>query len=51
MLTNKLVTACQGVPTCRIAISNPSNELATLINSLQSLIVAWEKENPASTTT
>jgi hypothetical protein len=46
VLTNKLVTACQGVPACRIAISNPSEELATLINKLQSSIVAWEKENP-----
>jgi hypothetical protein len=47
ILTNKLVTACQGVPACRIAISNPSEELATMINRLQSLIVAWEKENPS----
>ena len=48
-LTNKLITACQGVPACRIAISNPSEDLASLINKLQSSVVAWEKENPNST--
>jgi hypothetical protein len=45
ILTNKLVTACQGVPACRIAVSNPSEDLATLINKLQSSIIAWENEN------
>ena len=48
-LTNKLVTACQGVPACRIAISNPSEELSTLINKLQSSVIAWEKETPRTT--
>ena len=51
ILTNKVVTACQGVPACRIAISNPSENLATLINQIQSSIVVWEKENPGSATT
>lgn len=46
ILTNKLVTACQGIPACRIAVSNPSEDLAALINKLQSSIVAWETENP-----
>ena len=49
ILTNKLVTACQGVPACRIATSNPSEDLAALINKLQSSVVAWERENPSST--
>jgi hypothetical protein len=40
ILTNKVVTACQGVPAYQIAISNPSKDLATLINKLQSFIVA-----------
>lgn len=46
ILTNKLITACQGIPACRIAISNPSEDLPALINKLQSSIIAWEKENP-----
>ena len=50
MYTNKLITACQGVEACRIAISNPSSDIASLINSIQSSIVAWEKENPRVTT-
>ena len=45
-LTNKLVMACQGVPACRIAVSNPGEDLSQLINKLQSSIVAWEKEHP-----
>ena len=44
-LTNKIVTACQGVPACRIGISNPCEDLSQLINKLQSSIVAWEKEH------
>jgi hypothetical protein len=46
LFVNKLVTACQGVPACRIAISDPPGELSTLINKLQSSITAWKKENP-----
>jgi hypothetical protein len=49
LFANKLVTACQGVPACRIAISDPPGELSTLINKLQSSITAWEKENPRIT--
>src|SRR5438045_6686287 len=44
-MTNKLVMACQGVPACRIAVSNPGENLSQLINKLQSSIIAWEKEN------
>ena len=40
MLANKLVTACQGVPACQIAISNPSEDVASLISKLQSSVVA-----------
>jgi hypothetical protein len=47
ILTNKLVTACQGVPACRIAVSNPLEDLSQLISKLQSSIVAWEKEHPS----
>jgi hypothetical protein len=50
-LTNKLVVACQGVPACRIAVSDPSEDLSTLISKLQSSIVAWEKENPYQSAT
>lgn len=50
-LTNKLVTACQGVPACRIAISNPCDELSQLISKIQSSIVSWEKEHPLHNTT
>jgi hypothetical protein len=46
ILTNKLVTAYQGVPACRIAISNPLEDLSQLISKLQSSIVTWEKEHP-----
>jgi len=49
-LTNKLVMACQGVPACRIAVSNPGEDLSQLINKLQSSIVAWEKEHPSQGT-
>jgi hypothetical protein len=44
-LTNKLIMACQGVPVCRIAVSDPGEDLSQLINKLQSSIVAWEKEH------
>ncbi|KAI9040190.1 uncharacterized protein KD926_008513 [Aspergillus affinis] len=45
-LINKLITACQGVPACRIAIADLPEDLAVLINKLQSSISTWEKENP-----
>jgi hypothetical protein len=41
---NKLVTACQGIPACRIAISDPLADFGHLINKLQSSITAYEKE-------
>ena len=50
ILTNKLVTACQGVPVCRIAVSNPLETLSQLISKLQSSIIAWEKEHPSQET-
>src|SRR5450432_1013966 len=50
MLTNKLVMACQGIPACRSALTNPSEDLASLVNNLQSAIVVWEKENSVSQT-
>jgi hypothetical protein len=43
-LHNKLVTACQGIPACRIAISDPPADFGHLINKLQSSIIAYEKE-------
>ncbi len=49
-LINKLVMACQGVPTYRIAVSNPGEDLSQLINKLQSSIIAWEKEHPSQET-
>jgi hypothetical protein len=45
-LVNKLITACQGVPACRMAVADPPEDLAVLINKLQSSITTWEKENP-----
>ncbi|KAI9034737.1 GAG-pre-integrase domain-containing protein, partial [Aspergillus affinis] len=45
-LINKLITACQGVPACRMAVADPPEDLAVLINKLQSSISTWEKENP-----
>jgi len=44
---NKLVTTCQGVPTCHIAVSNPLEDLSQLISKLQPFIIAWEKEHPS----
>ena len=43
---NKLVTACQGVPACRYAVSDPPQDTNHLIHKLQSSIIAYEKENP-----
>ncbi|KAI9034746.1 Ribonuclease H-like domain, partial [Aspergillus affinis] len=39
-------STCQGVPACRMAIADPPEDLAVLINKLQSSISTWEKENP-----
>ena len=44
ILTNKFVTACQGVLVYHIAVSNPLDDLSQLISRLQFSIVAWEKE-------
>ena len=43
--------ACQGVPACRIAVSNPGEDLSQMINKLQSSVVTWEKENANQTYT
>jgi len=40
ILANKIVTACQGVPATRIAISDPTEELTPLVSKIQSSIVA-----------
>ncbi|KAI1003494.1 hypothetical protein K3495_g4718 [Podosphaera aphanis] len=42
---DKLITACQGVPACRYAVSDPPDTIGALINKLQSSINAYEKEN------
>ena len=47
ILTNKLATAYQGVPVCRITVSNPLEDLSQLISKLQPSIIAWEKEHPS----
>ncbi len=39
--------ACQGVPACKTAVLNLGEDLSQLINKLQSLIDAWEKEHPS----
>ena len=44
---NKLFIACQGVPTCRIAVSNPGEDLSQLTNKLQPSIAIREKEHPS----
>jgi len=41
---NKLVTACQGVPACRYAISDPLADLGILVSKLQSVITAYKKK-------
>jgi hypothetical protein len=43
-LYNKLVTACQGSPACRYAVSDPPLDFGELINKLQSSITTYEKE-------
>ncbi|KAI1003750.1 hypothetical protein K3495_g4457 [Podosphaera aphanis] len=42
-LHEKLVTACQGVPACRFAVSDPPSSLGAFVNKLQSSIIAYEK--------
>jgi hypothetical protein len=49
-LHNKIVTACQGSPACRYAVSDPPVELAALINKSQSLILTYKKEQTATKT-
>jgi hypothetical protein len=48
-LHNKLVTACQGIPACRYAVSDPPADLGLLINKLQSSITSYEKEQEHNT--
>ena len=43
-LHNKIVTACQGSPACRYAVSDPPTAIGALINKLQSSITTYEKE-------
>jgi hypothetical protein len=50
-LHQKLVMACQGVPACRYAVSEPPDKLGPLINKLQSSIAAYEKENEVTDAT
>ncbi|KAI0995466.1 hypothetical protein K3495_g12711 [Podosphaera aphanis] len=47
-LHDKLVTACQGVPACRFAVSDPPSSLGASVNKLQPSIIAYEKENVQS---
>ena len=42
---NKLFIAYQGVPTYKIAVLNPREDLSQLINKLQPLIATREKEH------
>jgi hypothetical protein len=49
-LHQKLVMACQGVPACRYAVSEPPDKLGPLFNKLQSLITVYKKENEVDTT-
>jgi hypothetical protein len=49
-LHNKLVTACQGSPACRYAVSDPPADLGSLINKLQSSITSYEKEQESTET-
>jgi Reverse transcriptase (RNA-dependent DNA polymerase) len=47
---NKLITACQNVPACQIACSNPPDTIAELINKLHSAITTWEAIHPPEST-
>ena len=42
---NKLINACQDIPACQYACFKPSENLAGLINDLQSSIVTFNKAN------
>ena len=44
---NKLFMACQGVPACKIAVSNSREDLSQLINKLQPSIATGKKEHPS----
>lgn len=51
LLHIKLGMACQGVPACSNALSNPGNyDIANLVSRMQASIVAWEKEHSSSIT-
>lgn len=43
---NKLLTACQSVPACQIACSDPPDTTADFINKLYSAITTWEALRP-----
>ena len=43
-LHSKIVTACQGSPACRYAVSEPPDDLGQLINKLRSSIISYKKE-------
>ena len=45
--TDNKFMACQGVLTCRIAVSNSGEDLSQLINKLQPSIATREKEHPS----
>jgi hypothetical protein len=49
-LHNKIVTACQGSPACRYAVSDPPTDIGALINKLQSSITTYEKEQALTLT-
>jgi hypothetical protein len=50
-LYSKLITACQGIPACRYAVSDPPDNLRLLVNKLQSSITAYKKEVEKQTQT
>jgi hypothetical protein len=43
-LHNKIVTACQGVPACRFATSDPPADIGSLLSKIYSSITNHEKE-------
>ena len=49
-LQDKIVTACQGSPACRYAVSDPPAHLGTLLHKLQSSITTYEKEQSLGAT-
>jgi len=44
---NKLIIACQDVPSCQYVCYKPAPTIAGLINDLRSLITTWEKSHSA----